>query len=154
MDWRGCKVRITSRGEYGVRALFELALHYGQGPIALKLIAERQGISDHYLEQLMAAMRKSGLVKSIRGALGGYELAHAPEEVTIGAIVRALEGPIMAQPDGESGIVDDTSRQVIDAMWTQMAEQMNAVLDSYSLADLLENVERLRASKGTLMWHI
>lgn len=147
-------MRITSRGEYGVRALFDLALHFGQGPVPLKSIAERQGISDHYLEQLMAAMRKSGLVKSSRGALGGYELAHAPDNVTIGQIIRTLEGPILAQAEMESSVVDDIQRLAIETMWTEIAEKVNALLDATTLADLVEQAEKLRTSEGALMWHI
>lgn len=147
-------MRITSRGEYGVRALFDLALHYGQGPVPLKQIAERQGISDHYLEQLMAAMRKSGLVKSVRGALGGYELVRAPHDVRIGDVLRALEGPIMTQSDSEAAIQDDTHRQALGALWQRIDDRINQVLDDYTLADLIDKVEELRADTGALMWHI
>lgn len=147
-------MRITSRGEYGVRALFDLALHDGQGPIPLKSIAERQGISDHYLEQLMAAMRKSGLVKSIRGALGGYELAHPPQEITVGQIIRTLEGPILAAAEADSPVADDFNRQVVEALWTRTASEINRILDATTLGDLVEEMERLRATQGAAMWHI
>src|SRR5690606_41229510 len=86
-------MRISSRGEYGVRALFDLAQRYGEGPIPLKQIAERQDVSDHYLEQLMGALRKAGLVVSVRGAQGGYELARPPEAITIGDVIRVLWEP-------------------------------------------------------------
>lgn len=147
-------MRITSRGEYGVRALFDLAVHYGQGPVALKQIAERQGISDHYLEQLMAAMRKAGLVKSVRGALGGYELAKAPHQVRIGEVLRTLEGPLVTQSESDSAIQDEMHRQAYDALWDRISTRVNEVLDDYTLADLLDKVEELRAATGSLMWHI
>ena len=86
-------MRVSTRGEYGVRAMFDLAVNFGQGPIALKTIAERQMVSESYLEQLMAELRKAGLVHSKRGAQGGYELADKPANVSIGEIIR-LEGPI------------------------------------------------------------
>lgn len=102
----------------------------------------------------MAAMRKSGLVKSIRGALGGYELAHSPKEVTIGHVIRTLEGPILAQSEAESSVVDDVNRMAIDAMWSRIATQMGEVLDGATLADLVEEAERMRADEGAMMWHI
>lgn len=147
-------MRITSRGEYGVRALFDLAIRYNQGPVPLKQIAERQGISDHYLEQLMAAMRKAGLVKSVRGALGGYELAREPREITVGEILSTLEGPLISPSETEDAIRDDMHREALDALWSKINERVNEVLESYTLADLLQKLEALRASAGALMWHI
>lgn len=147
-------MRITSRGEYGVRALFDLAVHYNQGPVPLKQIAERQGISDHYLEQLMAALRKAGLVRSVRGASGGYELAHEPRAITVGAVLRALEGPILTPSETEGAIRDEIHRQVLDALWERVDRRVNEVLDEYTLQDLLEMLEELRAQSGVIMWHI
>src|SRR5690606_41596414 len=74
-------MRVSTRGEYGLRAMLELARLYGNGPIPLKQIAGRQKVSEHYLEQLMSALRKAGLVASVRGAQGGYALARPPEEI-------------------------------------------------------------------------
>lgn len=146
-------MRISSRGEYGVRALFDLALHYGQGPIPLKTIAERQEISEHYLEQLMAVLRKSGLVTSVRGAMGGYELAMPPERVRVGDVIRALEGPILTG-SSESASATDANRMALDAIWKRIADGMNEVLNSVTLQDLLDEAERRRADDGSLMWHI
>ena len=74
--------------------MFDLAMHDGEGPIPLRSIAERQHLSDHYLEQLIAELRKSGLVKSVRGSQGGYMLAYKPSKITVGNIIRVLEGPL------------------------------------------------------------
>lgn len=147
-------MRISSRGEYGVRALFDLALHYGQGPTPLKLIAERQDISEHYLEQLMAVLRKSGLVNSVRGAMGGYELALLPERVRIGDVIRVLEGPVTTASQGEAAKSGDIHRMTLDATWKRIADGINEVLDSITLSDLLQEAERLRSGDGSLMWHI
>jgi Rrf2 family protein len=87
-------VRLSTRGHYGLKAMFDLAQHYGSEPIPLKTVAERQNISDNYLEQLIAILRKAGLVKSVRGAQGGYILARDPGSITVGDIIRAMEGPI------------------------------------------------------------
>ena len=81
-------MKLSTKGRYGVRAMFDLALNSGQGPIPLNNVAERQNISGHYLEQLIALLKKAGLVKSVRGAQGGYFLARDPEEITIGDIIR------------------------------------------------------------------
>lgn len=145
-------MRISSRGEYGVRALFDLAQNYGSGPVPLKLIAERQDISEHYLEQLMAVLRKSGLVSSVRGAMGGYELAKPPERVRIGDVIRCLEGPMTAGDAQEPG--NDPNRQALQAMWQRLADGINEVLDSITLSDLVHDAERWRADGGSLMWHI
>ena len=87
-------MKLSTKGRYSVTALYELALHYGEGVVPLKTIAKTQGISENYLEQLMVPMRRAGLVESVRGAQGGYTLALPPEEVTIGRIITAVEGPI------------------------------------------------------------
>lgn len=145
-------MRISSRGEYGVRALFDLAQHYGRGPVPLKLIAERQEISEHYLEQLMAVLRKSGLVGSVRGAMGGYELASPPDQVRIGDVIRCLEGPITAGDMQEAAA--DADKQALKNAWQRLADGINDVLDSITFADLVQEAERLRAEGGSLMWHI
>ena len=80
-------MKLSTKGRYGLKAMFDLAVHDGEGPIPLKNIAERQRVSDHYLEQLIAELRKSGLVKSVRGT-GGYMLAHKPAKITVGDILR------------------------------------------------------------------
>lgn len=152
-------MRISSRGEYGVRAMFDLAQHHGDGPIPLKMIAERQSISEHYLEQLMGALRKAGLVLSVRGAQGGYELARPPESITIGDVIRALEGPVLTiyGAEGEKGeAVPDESveRLALANMWKRLAEKVNEVLDSVTLADLCEDVARMRARDDSFMYHI
>ena len=77
-------MRLSTKGRYGVKAMFDLALHSSGEPVPLKTIAERQGLSEAYLEQLMAGLRKAGLVNSVRGAQGGYILAHSPDSITIG----------------------------------------------------------------------
>ena len=84
-------MRISTRGRYGLRAMVELALAFGQGPVPLKEIATKQGLSEHYLEQLMGSLRKAGIVKSVRGAQGGYQLAKDPAEISTGEVLRVLE---------------------------------------------------------------
>lgn len=152
-------MRISSRGDYGVRAMFDLAQRYGEGPIPLKLIAERQQISDHYLEQLMGSLRKAGLVVSVRGAQGGYELAGPPESIRIGDVIRALEGPVLTVHgvEGDKDLPqagDSPERLALLGVWKRLAEQVNEVLDSVSLADLCEEAARMKARDDSFMYHI
>ena len=90
-------MKLSTKGRYSVTALYELAQHYGQGIVPLKTIAMSQGLSENYLEQLMGTMRKAGLVTSPRGAQGGYELARAPEELTLCDLITAAGGRLPAR---------------------------------------------------------
>src|SRR5437879_8108781 len=87
---------VSTRGEYGMRLMVDLAKHWGQGAISLHTVAAREDLPEAYLEQLVAALRKAGLVNGKRGAGGGYTLARAPGQITAGHVVRALEGPVEA----------------------------------------------------------
>lgn len=154
-------MRISSRGEYGVRALFDLALHYGEGPVALKTVAERQGISEHYLEQLMGALRKAGLVNSVRGAQGGYELAAPPARIRIGDIIGALEGRFSASFErdgatarGGASPAEQVERYALERLWERLAGEINRVLDATTLEDLRLEAEKLRSQRGAYTYHI
>lgn len=152
-------MRISSRGEYGVRAMFDLAQRFGEGPIPLKSVAERQEISEHYLEQLMGALRKAGLVSSVRGAQGGYELAHDPGRITIGDVIRALEGPVLTvhgtERERDRARADQTPEQAaLASVWRRLAQKVNEILDSVSLADLCDEAARLKARDDSFMYHI
>ncbi|MBE3577080.1 MAG: Rrf2 family transcriptional regulator [Limnochordales bacterium] len=150
-------MRISTRGEYGLRAMVELALHHGQGPLPLKTVAERQGISEPYLEQLMGTLRKAGLVNSVRGAQGGYELAVPPERLKVGDILRALEGPIVPWEclDQQSGAVclftDGCATRVL---WKRLQEAVDRVIDSVMLSDLVEEQKQLQVEGGALLFDI
>jgi len=88
----GWIMKLSTRGRYGLKAMVVLAVSYGNGSLTAGKLAELQGISVPYLEQLIAAMRKGGLVNSTRGAQGGYTLARAPEDISVGEVLRILEG--------------------------------------------------------------
>ena len=87
-------MKLSTKGRYGLRALIDLAQNSTEEPVSITSIAERQEISERYLEQLMSKLKKSGIVKSIRGAAGGYILARPMEEISVGDILRALEGSL------------------------------------------------------------
>lgn len=134
-------MRLSTRGKYGVKAMAELALHYGEGPTSLKLIAERQGLSEHYLEQLIAPLRKAGLVQSLRGAQGGYLLGRQPTSITVGEIVRVLEGPIAPSECASEQHQDyehcgSARRCMARKVWTKLRDNIATTLDSVTLADL------------------
>jgi Rrf2 family cysteine metabolism transcriptional repressor len=135
-------VRISTRGEYGVRAMFHLTVHYGKGPIPVRTIALEQGIPEYYLEQLIGDLRRAGLVTSVRGAQGGYSLARPPEEITVGDILRVLEGPITpmecldrANTEPDCGVLGPCAMR---RMWKRLQDSMERVLDTTTLASLVQ----------------
>ena len=135
-------MKFSTRSRYGVRAMFELAIHDIDNPMSLKTIAKNQNLSEHYLEQLMSALRKGGLINSTRGAQGGYVLAKAPKEIRISDIVQILEGPIVpvgcVSQDSDS-ICDNIENCVTYPIWKKVQEKVIEVLDSITLASLIEN---------------
>jgi Rrf2 family protein len=133
-------MKLSTRGRYGLAALYELALRGSDDPVSLREVAEGQGLSENYLEQLFLTLRRANLVTGVRGAQGGYFLARPAEEITVGDVIRALEGPIApvscvteSQPCNRGGAVGCPTRPV----WVRLAECMSHVLDSITLADLL-----------------
>lgn len=123
-------MKISTKGRYGLTIMMELAAKFGEGPISLKSIAEKNQLSEHYLEQLVAPLRNAGLVKSIRGAYGGYILSKEPEQITAGDVIRVLEGPISPVDFTEE---DDPAKR---DLWLRIRDSIAAVLDSTTLADL------------------
>ncbi|WP_054949101.1 cysteine metabolism transcriptional regulator CymR [Numidum massiliense] len=124
-------MKISTKGRYGLIIMMDLANHYGKGPVALKSIAERHNLSDHYLEQLVIPLRNAGLVKSIRGAYGGYKLNRAPQDITAGDVIRVLEGPIRLVECSEDE--DPATRH----LWLRIRDSVNEVLNSTTLQDLI-----------------
>lgn len=133
-------MNISTKGRYGLRAMLDLAENCTDGPVALSNIAVRQNLSDGYLEQLMVHLKRAGLVKSIRGAQGGYVLGKGAEEIRVGDVFRALEGPIAPVSCVSEEFPDDCGRFESCAtrvVWEEVRNKMAEVLDSYTLADLL-----------------
>ncbi|HEY3424474.1 MAG TPA: Rrf2 family transcriptional regulator [Negativicutes bacterium] len=134
-------MKLSTKGRYGVAAMYDLALHYGQGPISLKSVANRQKISEHYLEQLMGVLRKAGYVKSVRGAQGGYALTKEPAQVSVGDIIRIMEGPIapvdcLLADAAANNYCERMDICVTRGVWAKVRDSIVNVLDSISLADL------------------
>ncbi|HEU4962789.1 MAG TPA: Rrf2 family transcriptional regulator [Bacilli bacterium] len=135
-------MKLSTKGRYGITLMIDLGMNHKDGPVSLKSVAERQNLSEHYLEQLIAPLRNSGLVRSIRGAYGGYVLAKQPHEITVGDIVRVLEGPIL--------IVEEPEPEQVD-LWEKVRENINDVLDGTTLQDL---IDKKRFGKENLMFYI
>ena len=133
-------MKLSTRGRYGIHAMYDLALYAEGGPQPIKAIAEREGVPEAYLEQLIAVLKRAGLVTSVRGAQGGYMLARRPEEITVGDVLRALEDGLnlldcLDEEDACGRSCACPSRVV----WLKLREGMNAVLDGITLRDMIED---------------
>lgn len=132
-------MKLSSRTRYGMRAILELALEYGNAPLQIKTIAKREDISNKYLEQLIAMLKAAGLVRSIRGPRGGYVLAKPPAEVQLKEVFLTLEGPMLPAECLEHAdfcprCTDCATRQI----WQELQGAIMGVLESVTLADLME----------------
>lgn len=133
-------MKVSTRGDYAARALLSLALHreQGRGPTSVRDIADRTGLPQPYLEQILLALKGAGLVRSKRGVGGGYVLARTPSDITMGEIVSAVDGPIVAGDFGrphEDGACDHEGQCVLLAMWADVGDHMRRHLDSFTLQD-------------------
>jgi len=140
-------MKLSTKGQYGVKAMYDLALHYGDEPTSLKGIAERQGISEYYLEQLMAVLRRQNLVKSVRGAQGGYVLSKEPSLITVGEILTVLEGPIEISDcitDEENVECSRVNYCPTRLIWVKMKTAINDVVNSITLLDMVNDYNALK----------
>jgi Rrf2 family cysteine metabolism transcriptional repressor len=136
-------LHFSTRGEYGVRLMVELARHHGSGPVSLSEMADHEALPRPYLEQLVVSLREAGLVTSTRGAHGGYELSRDPARIHMGEVVTALEGPIapMICASGDLHAADLCVRGgycTVDRLWKRVRDAVVQALDSTTLAELAE----------------
>ena len=135
-------MKVSTRGDYASRALLSLALNSGESlPTSVRDIAERTALPQPYLEQILLALKGAGIVRSKRGVGGGYVLARPPGEITLGQIVSAVDGPIVAGDFGrphENGACAHEGQCVLLAVWSEVGEHMRQHLDSFTLADMVE----------------
>jgi Rrf2 family protein len=137
-------VRVSTRGDYASRALLSLALHGAETPTSVRDIAERTGLPQPYLEQILLALKGAGLVRSKRGVGGGYVLARPPSAISLAQIVSAVDGPIAAGDFGEphaDGACDHEGQCVLLAVWADVGETIRMHLQSYSLADMVNRAQ-------------
>jgi len=139
----GRAMKLSTRGRYGTRALLELALHQGEGPVLLKDISQRQQIPLQYLEHLITPLIVAGMVLSTRGPRGGVSLAKPPEEIRLSEVIQLLEGSIApVECINNPGICSRSELCVTRDIWGEMKKAMNGVLESTTLQDLVERQKR------------
>ena len=143
-------MKLSTRGRYGVRLMIDLALHYGEGPILLKEIAERQGISEKYLWQLINPLKTTGLINSIRGAHGGYVLGKAPEAVTLKEILQVLEGPLcLVDCVDNPSLCERSSSCISRDVWGEASRNLRQTMENTTLAAMVERQkEKLHHETG------
>ena len=133
-------MKISTKGRYALRLMIDLATNDEGNPIRIKDVAERQNISDKYLEQIISALNKAGFVRSVRGPQGGYSLKKKPEDYTVGMILRLTEGslaPVACVEEDET----DCERQggcVTYLLWRKISDAINGVVDTITLKDLID----------------
>ncbi len=134
-------MRMSAKGEYGVRAMVLLALNYSKGPLSLPKIAQKENISFYFLEQIFLELRRAGLIDSVRGARGGYVLSKPPAEIPISHIIRTLEGPIAPVEcllnDEEDHACGRHEQCLARGVWEKLRDSMQEVLDDVTLGDLI-----------------
>ena len=147
-------MKLSTRGRYGTRALLELALHHGKGPVPLKDIAQSQQISLPYLEHLITPLIAGGIVWSIRGARGGVSLARPPEEIRLSEVLQLLEGSIaLVECVNDPKYCSRSELCVTRDIWGELKKVMDGVLESTTLQDLVERQKKKRQSEE-VMYHI
>lgn len=137
-------MQISTKGRYGLRAMVDMAVHQMDGPLALRVIAERQGISESYLEQVFTNLRKNGLVKASRGSQGGYELSRPAAEISVDQILTALEGPIapvFCVDKTNSGNCERRGHCATRSFWEELRDHIHEFLSNTSLQDLADRAE-------------
>jgi Rrf2 family cysteine metabolism transcriptional repressor len=147
-------VRISAKGEYAIKAILDLALHDGDGLQPIQDIAARQGIPQRYLEQVLLQLKRADLLLSKRGSSGGYRLSRPPDEISVGAVLRAVEGGTDLERGGRAGGARGLGRgDDLAELWGRIAEALSDVVDRVTFADLRRQVEE-RRGRVRPMYHI
>jgi len=141
-------LKLSTKGQYGVRAMYEIAKAGSIGPVTIKEISEKQDVSVAYLEQILNKLRKAGIIQSVKGPGGGYMLARDPEKISIGQILKELEGPVAITSclDPSEGCVRVDSC-VTHLLWKSLGDNIERFLDSMSLQDLLSGNQIIAENK-------
>jgi len=131
-------MRMSTKGRYGARAMLDIALNYEKGPVSLKDLAERQELSLKYLEQLIQPLKAAGLLKSIRGAGGGYTLAKHPNDISLLQVIQALENISPADCLSTPEMCARTGKCATHDVWKQIHDSTNSILASLTLMEMME----------------
>ncbi|MBQ2989965.1 MAG: Rrf2 family transcriptional regulator [Clostridia bacterium] len=135
---------ISTKGRYALRIMVDLAVHDGEEPVSVREIAQRQDISGKYMEQIISVLTRAGLLRSVRGAQGGYHLAHTPEEITVGMILRATEGDLAPAECVVEGALhcDRSGKCPSRTVFAKVYQAINSVIDGVTLRELMPEGER------------
>ncbi|WP_350343556.1 Rrf2 family transcriptional regulator [Proteinivorax tanatarense] len=140
-------MRLSTKGEYGVRAMAVLAYEFKNGATPLRVIAEREHLSELYLEQIFRELKKDGLVNSVRGPKGGYILSKSPENITVGDVVRVLEGPLApvecVSEEETKELCSKESCCLTKFVWAKLRDSMSKVLDEITFADIIKDLSKV-----------
>lgn len=146
-------MKVSTKGRYGLRAMVDLAVYSTEGHVALNGVAQRQDISVNYLEQVFSTLRKAGLVKSVKGAQGGYMMAMRPSQITVGMILRALEGNLVVVDETENTGAEKSVQHCIQMMvWDVMTETVNKMVDQMTLEDLVNTYKDLAGKESSVYY--
>jgi Rrf2 family transcriptional regulator, cysteine metabolism repressor len=136
-------MKLSTKGRYGVKAMVDLAIHYGEAPVSIKSISERQNISEYYLEQLFSPLRKAELIKSVRGAQGGYVLNKPPGEIRVSDIMVVLEGPIEISDCVEGVACNNVDCCATRLLWGKIKRSIDSVMESTTLEDIVNDFKKM-----------
>ncbi|MFQ5830278.1 MAG: RrF2 family transcriptional regulator [Candidatus Methylomirabilia bacterium] len=141
-------MRVSSKGEYAIRAMLDLALQYEKGLIPIQEVASRQGIPQRYLEQVLLLLKRAGFLTSKRGSAGGYHLSKPPKEITVGAVLSAIEGSLERPEVGRRGPRGTTVDHAgdLERLWMKVSEAVSGVVNGITFEDLRQQVEARRSA--------
>lgn len=149
-------MRISAKGEYAILAMLDLAMHHGKGLIPIQEIAGRQGIPQRYLEQVLLLLKRAGFLVSKRGSTGGYDLVRPPGQITVGEVLRTIEGdltPLEVVGRGRRARQRNETSRELAALWQEVSDAVAAVIDHTSFQELCQRAEARRAATRP-MYHI
>lgn len=141
-------MKLSTKGKYGLKAIFELSLHVNEGPVPVNVIASKQKIPEQYLEQIFSTLKKSQLITSVRGAQGGYLLNKDPNEITVGNVLTILEGPVaLSQCIIDEGACENANDCSTKLVWEKLKKGIEDVLNSITLQDMIDDYSKRNYKK-------
>ena len=140
-------MKLSTRGRYGIHAMYDLARNAEYGPQSIKAIAERGGMPEAYLEQLIAVLKREKLVTSTRGAQGGYMLARTPDQITVGDVLRALEGDLNLVECVDEDVCGKACACPSRIVWVKIRDGLNDIVNGITLQDMVDDYRRLKAQE-------
>jgi len=146
-------MKLSTKGRYAVRAMLDLALHYGEGPILLRDVARREHISERYLEQIILSLKAAGLVNSTRGARGGFMLTKPPSQIRLIEVMQVSEGSMApVECVSDPNVCSRSSLCVTRDIWSEMTEAMSGILESTTLQDLIQRQREKEQPKARMYY--